>query len=97
MPIISTTSSGEPDLIFDVYDKLEENELTHYKKHLGELQDLALKHEMDHVAMDFVFERGILLPIIKRIFVKKNINFIFMETIGASEFEMKHLGYNIVN
>lgn len=97
MPIISTTSSGEPDLIFDVYDKLEENELAHYKKHLGELQDLALKHEMDLVAMDFVFERGILLPIIQRIIDEQNINFIVMGTIGASGIEKKLLGSNTVN
>ncbi|WP_277632981.1 universal stress protein [Avrilella dinanensis] len=97
MPIISTTSSGEPDLIFDVYDKLEENQFEYYKKHLRELQDIAQKNEMKRVNMNFAFERGILLSIIQRIIDEQNIDFIVMGTVGASGIGKKLLGSNTVN
>ncbi len=97
MPIISTTSGGDPDLIFDVYEQLELNQFDYYKKHTAKLRTIAEKNNLTNINTDYVFERGILVDIIQRIVEDEKINYLVMGTTGASGIEKKLLGSNTVN
>lgn len=97
MPIISTTSGGDPDLIFDVYEQLELNQFDYYKKHTTKLRSIAEKNSLTNINTDYVFERGILVDIIQRIVEDEKINYLVMGTTGASGIEKKLLGSNTVN
>ena len=55
MPIISTTSGGDPDLIFDVYEQLELNQFDYYKKHTAKLRSIAEKNNLTNINTDYVF------------------------------------------
>ena len=94
MPIISTMSSGEPDVIFDVYGKLEDHQHEYYLKHTAEMKAIAEKHNLMGVKPTYLFERGLLIPIMEKIINREDVNFAVMGTTGASGIEKKLMGYS---
>lgn len=96
MPIISTMSSGEPDVIFDVYGKLEDHQHEYYLKHTAEMKAIAEKHNLMGVKPTYLFERGLLIPIMEKIINREDVNFVVMGTTGASGIEKKLMGSNTI-
>lgn len=97
MPIISTTSSGQPDLVQGIYETIELNNFDKYKNEVPALNKLAEDHNLSDIKLTFLFEEGMLLTNIKRIIEQENVNFVVMGTDGNHSLEKKLLGSNTVN
>lgn len=97
MPIISTTSSGQPDLIQGVYETIEMNNFDRYKNEGPKLRKIAVDQELEEVNLTFLFEEGLLLSNMKRIIENEHIDFVVMGTNGDHSLEKKLLGSNTVN
>lgn len=97
MPVLSTTSAGQPELIQNVYNSIELNNFENYKKEVPKLRKIAEDLNLHDIKLTFLFEEGIMLSILKRIIVEEKINFIVMGTNGNSGFEKKLLGSNTVH
>lgn len=97
MPIISTTSSGQPDLIQGVYESIELNNFDRYKNEGPHLRAIATEYEMEDVKLTYLFEEGLLLSNMKRIIKEEVIDFVVMGTNGDHSLEKKLLGSNTVN
>jgi len=97
MPIISTTSSGQPDLIQNVYESIELNNFDRFKTEGPKLRQLAAEHEMSSIKLTFIFEEGLLISNMKRIIENENIDFVVMGTNGDNTLEKKILGSNTIN
>lgn len=97
MPILSTTSAGQPELIQNVYNTIELNNFENYKKEVPKLRKIAEDLNKNDIKLTFLFEEGIMLSILRRIITEEHINFIVMGTNGNSGFEKKLLGSNTVH
>ncbi|UUV20877.1 universal stress protein [Paenimyroides aestuarii] len=97
MPIISTTSAGQPELIQSVYTSIELNHFDTYKKEVPKLRAVAEQLNCGDIPLTFIFEEGILLTILQKIITEEHIDFIVMGTNGNSGFEKKLLGSNTVH
>lgn len=97
MPVLSTTSAGQPELIQNVYNSIELNNFENYKKEVPKLRKIAEDLDLHDIKLTFLFEEGIMLSILKRIIVEEKISFIVMGTNGNSGFEKKLLGSNTVH
>jgi len=97
MPVISTTSAGQPELIQNVYNSIELNNFEHYKKQVPKLRTIATDLGCDDIKLTFIFEEGIMLTILQKIIDEEQIDFIVMGTNGNSGFEKKFLGSNTVH
>jgi len=97
MPVLSTTSAGQPELIQNVYNSIELNNFENYKKEVPKLRKIAEDLNLHDIKLTFLFEEGIMLSILKRIIVEEKISFIVMGTNGNSGFEKKLLGSNTVH
>ncbi len=97
MPVISSTSAGQPELIQEVYNSIELNQFENYKEKTPEMRKMAEENGLGHVPMNFLFEEGTLLYAINHIVEEEKIDFVVMGTNGASGFEKKLLGSNTVN
>lgn len=97
MPVISTTSTGQPELVQTVYNSIELNNFDNYKKQVPKLRAIANDSDCDDIKLTFIFEEGIMLTILKKIINSENIDFIVMGTNGNSGFEKKLLGSNTVH
>ena len=97
MPVISTTSAGQPELIQNVYNSIELNHFENYKKEVPKLRNIANEIDCPDIKLTFIFEEGIMLSIIQKIIGKEAIDFIVMGTNGNSGFEKKLLGSNTVH
>lgn len=97
MPVISTTSAGQPELIQNVYNSIELNNFEHYKKQVPKLRTIATDLGCDDIKLTFIFEEGIMLTILQKIIDEEQIDFIVMGTNGNSGFEKKLLGSNTVH
>ena len=97
MPVISTTSAGQPELIQNVYNSIELNNFENYKKQVPKLRSIAEDHDCGDIKLTFIFEEGIMLSILHKIIRDENIDFIVMGTNGNSGFEKKLLGSNTVH
>ncbi len=96
MPVISTTSAGQPELIQNVYNSIELNNFDNYKKQVPKLRNIASDIDCADINVTFIFEEGIMLSILKKIISEEHIDFIVMGTNGNSGFEKKLLGSNTV-
>lgn len=96
MPVISTTSAGQPELIQNVYNSIELNNFDNYKKQVPKLRNIASDINCADINLTFIFEEGIMLSILKKIISEEHIDFIVMGTNGNSGFEKKLLGSNTV-
>ena len=96
MPVISTTSAGQPELIQNVYNSIELNNFDNYKKQVPKLRNIASDIDCADINLTFIFEEGIMLSILKKIISEEHIDFIVMGTNGNSGFEKKLLGSNTV-
>lgn len=97
MPIISTTSGGQPDLIQGVYENIELNNFERYKNEGPVLRKIAEEYGLQNVPITYLFEEGLLLNSMKRIISDENIDFVVMGTNGDHSLEKKLLGSNTVN
>jgi len=97
MPVISTTSAGQPELVQSVYSSIELNYFENYKKEVPKLREIAEQINCSDIKLTFIFEEGIMLSILHKIIKDENINFIVMGTNGNSGFEKKLLGSNTVH
>lgn len=97
MPVISTTSAGQPELIQSVYNSIELNHFESYKKEVPKLRAIAEDIACNDIKLTFIFEEGIMLSILQKIINEENIDFIVMGTNGNSGFEKKLLGSNTVH
>lgn len=97
MPVISTTSAGQPELIQNVYNSIELNNFDNYKKQVPKLRSIATDVDCGDIKLTFIFEEGIMLSILHKIIRDENIDFIVMGTNGNSGFEKKLLGSNTVH
>lgn len=97
MPVISTTSAGQPELIQNVYNSIELNHFENYKKEVPKLRNIAEQIDCPDIKLTFIFEEGIMLSIIQKIISQEAIDFIVMGTNGNSGFEKKLLGSNTVH
>lgn len=94
MPVISTTSAGQPELIQNVYSSIELNHFESFKNEVPKLREIAHKLELSNIKLTFLFEEGIMLSILRKIISEEAIDFIVMGTNGKSGFEKKLLGSN---
>lgn len=97
MPVISTTSTGQPDLVQDVYNTIELNHFERFKEQVPLMRKVAEEHNRQDVELKFIFEEGILLSVIRKIVKDESIDFVVMGTNGAQTLEKKLLGSNTVN
>ena len=97
MPIISTTSGGQPELIQGVYESIELNNFERYKNEGPILRKVAAEYGLEDVKLTFIFEEGLLLMNMKRIIKDEAIDFVVMGTNGNHSLEKKLLGSNTVN
>jgi len=97
MPIISTTSGGQPNLIQGVYESIELNNFERYKEEGPKLREVAKEYNLEDVKLTFIFEEGLLLSNMKRIIKEEAIDFVVMGTNGNHSLEKKLLGSNTVN
>lgn len=97
MPVISTTSAGQPELIQNVYNSIELNNFENYKKQVPKLRTIADEIDCGDIKLTFIFEEGIMISILKKIISEDHIDFIVMGTNGNSGFEKKLLGSNTVH
>ncbi|MBA5793536.1 universal stress protein [Flavobacterium sp. xlx-214] len=97
MPVISTTSAGQPELIQNVYTSIELNHFESFKNEVPKLRAIAEKLNYSNIKLTFLFEEGIMLSILRKIIHEENIDFIVMGTNGNSGFEKKLLGSNTVH
>lgn len=97
MPVISTTSSGQPELVQEVYNTIELNHFEIFKSKVPELRKIAENNGFEAIEIKFIFEEGLLITVLKRIIKEENIDYIVMGTNGANTLEKKLLGSNVVN
>lgn len=97
MPVISTTSAGQPELIQNVYNSIELNHFENYKKEVPKLHAIANDLDCNDIKLTFIFEEGIMLSILQKIITDEQISFIVMGTNGNSDFEKKLLGSNTIH
>lgn len=97
MPVISSTSAGQPELIQEVYTSIEMTHFQNYKDKAPELRKIAKDHGLEHVEISYIFEEGTLLYALHRIKEEEKIDLIVMGTNGASGFEKKLLGSNTIS
>lgn len=97
MPVISTTSSGQPELVQQVYNSIELNHFDRFKAQVPKMRELAQSNGLGDVEMKFIFEEGLLIGVLKQIIQKEQIDYIVMGTNGANTLEKKLLGSNVVN
>lgn len=97
MPVISTTSSGQPELVQGVYETIELNNFDRYKNEVPLLRKLATDYQLEDIKLTFIFEEGLLLGNMKRIIENESISFVVMGTNGDHSLEKKLLGSNTVN
>lgn len=97
MPVLSTTSSGQPELLQNVYNSIELNHFDMYKAEVPKLRKIAEEIGKEHINLTFLFEEGIMLSILKKIIKEETIDFIVMGTNGKSGLEKKLLGSNTVH
>ena len=97
MPVISTTSAGQPELIQSVYNSIELNHFETYKNEVPKLRTISEEVGCNDIKLTFIFEEGIMLSILHKIIKDEQIDFIVMGTNGKSGFEKKLLGTNTVH
>ena len=97
MPIISTTSAGQPELIQGVYESIELNNFERYKNEGPHLRAIAAQYNMEDVKLTYLFEEGLLLSNMRRVIKDEQIDFVVMGTNGDHSLEKKLLGSNTVN
>src|SRR5690606_6827967 len=97
MPVISTTSAGQPELIQTVYSSIELNHFDNFKQEVPKLRNIANETDASDIKLTFLFEVGIMLSILKKIIKEEAIDFIVMGTNGNSGFEKKLLGSNTIH
>ena len=97
MPVLSTTSSGQPELLQNVYNSIELNHFDLYKAEVPKLRKIAEDIGKEKINLTFLFEEGIMLTILKKIIKEETIDFIVMGTNGKSGIEKKLLGSNTVH
>ena len=97
MPVISTTSAGQPELIQNVYNSIELNHFENYKKQVPKLHAIANELECSDIKLTFIFEEGIMLSILQKIITDEQISFIVMGTNGNTDLEKKLLGSNTIH
>ena len=97
MPVLSTTSTGQPEMVQEVYNSIELNHFDRFKEEVPSMRKIAEEQDLSNVKLTFIFEEGLLLSIIKKIISNEDIDFMVMGTSGASSFEKKLLGSNTVN
>lgn len=97
MPVISSTSAGQPELVQQVYNSIEFNEFENFKDKAPELRKIAEDNGLGEVRLSFLFEEGSLVYAINRIVEDEKIDFVVMGTNGAGGFEKKLLGTNTTN
>lgn len=97
MPVISTTSAGQPELIQSVYNSIELNNFENFKKEVPNLRAIAEKNDCNDVQLTFIFEEGIMLSILQKIIADEQIDFIVMGTNGNNSLEKKLLGSNTLH
>lgn len=97
MPVISSTSAGQPDLIQEVYNTIEFGHFDAYKEKVPQMREIAEQHQLGDVNMTFIFEEGSLLYTIQRIIKDENIELVVMGTNGKSGWDKKILGSNTSN
>ena len=94
MPVVSTTSAGQPELIQNVYNSIELNHFENYKNEVPKLRKMAEDLDKQDVKLTFIFEEGLMLSIMKNIIRDEAIDFVVMGTNGDSSFEKLLLGSN---
>lgn len=97
MPVISTTSAGQPELIQNVYSSIELNHFENFKKEVPKLRKIAEEIGFSDIKLTFLFEEGLMLTILKKIIKEEAIDFIVMGTNGNSGLEKKLLGSNTIH
>ena len=97
MPVISTTSSGQPELVQNVYNTIELNHFENFKSQIPTLRKIAEDINKTSINLTFLFEEGLMLSILKKIIKQEAIDFIVMGTNGNSSLEKKLLGSNTIH
>jgi len=97
MPVLSTTSSGQPELLQQVYTSIELNHFEQYKAEIPKLRKIAEDIGKHHIQLTCLFEEGLMLSILKKIIKQETIDFIVMGTNGNNSLEKKLLGSNTVH
>lgn len=97
MPVLSTTSTGQPEMVQEVYNSIELNHFDRFKEQVPSMRKLAEANGLSDVKLTFLFEEGLLLGIMRKIIKEEEIDFIVMGTSGANTFEKRLLGSNTVN
>ncbi|HLV47063.1 MAG TPA: universal stress protein [Flavobacterium sp.] len=97
MVVLSTTSSGNPDMVQEMYQSIELNHFEQFKEQVPLMRKMAQEQGLSEVKMTFLFEEGLLQSVIRKVIKDENIDYIVMGTNGANSLEKKLLGSNTVN
>lgn len=97
MPVLSTTSSGQPELVQNVYNTIELNHFEKFKSKVPSMRSIAEEKDLADIQLKFIFEEGLLISVLKKIITDESIDYIVMGTNGANTLEKKLLGSNVVN
>lgn len=95
MPVISATAN--PVMVQDVYKTIELSNFENFKDQVPQIREIARKHNLDHVPMQFILEEGFLNTILKKRVKEENIDLVVMGTNGNSGLDKKILGSNTSN
>lgn len=97
MVVLSTTSSGDPEMVQQMYQTIELSHFEKFKEQVPNMRKVAEAQGLSDVKLSFIFEEGLLQSVIRKIINDEGIDFIVMGTNGANSFEKKLLGSNTVN
>lgn len=97
MVVLSTTSTGNPEMVQEMYQSIELNHFERFKEQVPLMRKTAEEHGLSDVKMTFLFEEGLLQGVIRKIIDEEGIDYIVMGTNGANSLEKKLLGSNTVN
>lgn len=97
MVVLSTTNSGNPDMVQEVYETMELSHFDEFKDQVPSMHKIAEENGLGDVKLTFLFEEGLLQSVIRKIVNEDNISYIVMGTNGANSLEKKLLGSNTVN
>ncbi|WP_099367685.1 universal stress protein [Sphingobacterium sp. 1.A.4] len=96
-PVLSATHGGQPELLGEVYQTIELNQFEIYKKKTQVLHDMAEEQGINDVELVFLFEKGPVASVVKKIVEREKIHLVVMGTHGESGFLSKVIGTNTVN
>src|SRR5690554_5254292 len=97
MPVLSTTSTGQPEMVQEVYNSIELNHFDRFKEEVPSMRKIAEEQGRSIEKLRVIFEEGLIVSIIKNIIINEGIDIMVVGTNSASSFDKKLLGSNTVN